>query len=155
MRSETVERRRTLTLPFHSIKASVLRVTVNGAEDQEDVVLIGEANVLDQIQTRVEGSTLLLGPAPGSSFSTNERLEIRLSHSRLEAIQASAGATVQVDSFHGGRLTLQAVSGARITVEGQAAAVVAKAESGGTVNIGHLSSSNVQSQTVSGGRVIA
>lgn len=154
MSSDAVERRRTLTLPYHSITATVLRVTVNGAEDHEDVTLIGEADVLDQIQTKVEGSTLLLGPAPGSSFSTNERLEIRLSHSRLEAIHASAGATVQVDSYHGGRLSLQAVSGARITVEGRAAVVVAKAESGGTVNIGHLSSSNIQSQTISGGRVI-
>lgn len=131
----------------------MLRVSINGQEPQGELLLRGEAKVLDQIETRVEDSILVLGPKSGANFSTNEILEVSFSHPGIESIAAGAGARVCLDDLRGEFLALQAESGSQVEVNGTVRTVTARAESGALVDLSGLSARSVSSQSASGGRI--
>lgn len=153
MSEQAVKEERTLSRVFHSIEVSVISVGVEVGAANEGVSLRGEAHVLEQIETRISGDTLVLGPKSGASFSTSVPVEILFSVSDLAQASASAGATVSIEGLFGKSFEAFASSGAQVKLEGEVIGLVARAESGGMIDISRLGAVNVSSQASSGGMI--
>lgn len=153
MSEQAVKQERTLSGVFQSIEVSVISVVVEVGAANEGVSLRGEAHVLDQIETRISGDTLVLGPKSGASFSTSVPVEILFSVSDLGRAEASAGARVSIEGLFGKSFEAFAASGAQIVLEGEVIGLVAKAESGGMIDISRLGAVNISSQASSGGMI--
>lgn len=144
---------RSLVKPFDTIRVAVVAVDLTVGPPHQGVKLSGEAHVLEQIATRIEGQTLYIGADDGASFSTNVAIEASLSLPVLSGVQASAGARVSIEGDCGPRLNLQSASGARVKARGTAGALSAFAESGGMIDATEFRAGQVSCQSKSGGQI--
>lgn len=154
MSSPTVTLERLVTEPFTSIEVKVMSVTVNAGRPHQGLRLVGEPEVLEQIETAVRQGTLIVGPIPNSSFSTREALRLELSAPDLESARVTSGARLEIFQLNSERLELRASSGGRLIASGVVGELFALAESGASIQLSGLVAGTVSKQSRSGGRVV-
>lgn len=137
------------------METSVVALQIFLGESEVSCMVRGEPHVVEDIETTVEGGVLSIAPRSGSSFSTNEPLEVRLCCPGISDLSVSSAGRVQVSGLDGESFQVEATSAARVTVSGKTGSLKARAESAGSVDVTGVQTRSISTQAASGGRILS
>ncbi|MBL8536296.1 MAG: DUF2807 domain-containing protein [Hyphomonadaceae bacterium] len=123
-------------------------------------IAIGEAFAVDvagrdadRIETRVSNGVLVIEPVRSWGFQWGRRdARVRVSMPRVEGLDVSSGAVISTRGVNADALSLEASSGASLTVAGACASFDADASSGAVIRAAELRCQNGAVDVSSGAR---
>ena len=104
--------------------------------DSTSIELEMDSNLLDKIETVVEGDTLVVRPAEGNfGVRPSKGTQIRISAPNIESIEASGGSDAKVELEESDDVTLRASGGSDIRAQMDVRSIEAKASGGSDIEI--------------------
>jgi hypothetical protein len=134
---------------YHAIAASSGVTVVVNVGTPGVASVTADDNLIGQIVTKVRDGTLYVG-VEGGVRSANP-LRVDLASADLDAVTASAGATVEAASLTGSSLAIEALAGGTVRAAGRADSLRVTSSAGGTADVRDLQATNVEVQITAGG----
>lgn len=118
-----------------------VRITVDPNLDATHVHLFGDDNLLDAVETRVEGGTLTI--ARDASLKTTVPLSILITTSALDGLELSGSGRIDASGDFGAELEITLAGSGTIVAHGTVEALSLVRNGSGTVVAGALSAQDV------------
>jgi hypothetical protein len=141
---------------FHSIDlrgAADVSVTVGGATS---VSLTAGEQTLQDITTQVQNGVLVIDSKPGWRwFGDGGKLEVRIATPLLNALAVNGAGNVTIDGVHGDALALALQGAGNLTATGQTAALNARINGAGNMDLTQLAARDASVVVNGTGRLAA
>lgn len=148
-----VSENRPVDKPFDAVDAGQGIEVVLAISENPSIRVEADENLLELIETRIEGSTLILRLEKSISKSRSLKVFVEMPEVRL--LEVSSGATMRgSEPIRTNELELSASSGGELKLEVATTSLVAKASSGGTIDV-FGTASNLNADASSGAVVNA
>ncbi len=146
---------REITESFDRIDVSALDGVkiASGSQPFKGVVLKGDSNYLEGIETKVEDGTLHIGPSGDGALNSKTPFSATIFMGDLTGISASAGASVEASNLMLQSLKVKASSGSEVKVAGQVQDLKVNSSSGSEVDVKSVDSHSASVKASSGAEV--
>lgn len=111
------------------VQGGILATVTQGARA---VSITADDNLIDLIETRVDGDVLIVRTKEGTSISTSKGLRVAISNDVLEGVQAGGGSTVTGPATAASTWKAEATGGSRITLTGLSSTTATLIAQGGS-----------------------
>ena len=122
---------------------------------QQKLMLSADDNIAPLVESRVEGSTLILRVLPKKSMRTSSAIAFTIDYTRLESIALQDGARGEVDAITGTAFSASASDGAVLTLGGVAAnELTVKVSDGARATLANVRAAAAQRYVVADGAAL-